>query len=127
MILPCVAPHAHLLCWRSIVSGLMAAAAEAGCYKVILDCDPANQSFYEKLHLQRKGLEMVLCWSAHASHAPSCWLSGPVPAGVLLHMTSLQERSMAVRKPARSHASMPARTCAGCMCSCVAADLTCPA
>ena len=50
-----------------MVSGLMAAAAQAGCYKVMLDCDVSNQAFYEKLGLEHKGSQMV-----SASSMP-CW------------------------------------------------------
>ena len=52
-----------------MVSGLMAAAAQAGCYKVMLDCDVSNQAFYEKLGLEHKGSQMV-----SASSMPCCTL-----------------------------------------------------
>ncbi|VEU22229.1 DEKNAAC103270 [Brettanomyces naardenensis] len=42
----------------TLIRRLINIGAEAGCYKVILDCDPANELFYVKCGLSRTGVEM---------------------------------------------------------------------
>ena len=43
----------------AMVTGLMELAkSKAGCYKVILDCDPKNLGFYEKCGFNQAGIEM---------------------------------------------------------------------
>ncbi|KAL4432814.1 hypothetical protein ABPG77_008140 [Micractinium sp. CCAP 211/92] len=42
-----------------VIEALMAAAEEAGCYKVILDCSEENVPFYDKCGLTRKEVQMV--------------------------------------------------------------------
>jgi len=44
---------------QRLIAALCDAAQEEGCYKVILDCSEANQSFYEKSGLSRKEIQMV--------------------------------------------------------------------
>lgn len=43
---------------RYLIEQLTALAVRAGCYKVILDCDPSNVAFYEKCQFTRAGVEM---------------------------------------------------------------------
>ncbi|CUM68208.1 uncharacterized protein PRCAT00005929001 [Priceomyces carsonii] len=43
---------------HALISGLTEIAKEKGCYKVILDCSPHNEPFYEKCGYQNKGTEM---------------------------------------------------------------------
>lgn len=42
----------------SLIRYLLALGRKNGCYKVILDCDPANEGFYLKCGLSRAGYEM---------------------------------------------------------------------
>jgi glucosamine-phosphate N-acetyltransferase len=39
---------------------LSAVAKEIGCYKVILDCSPENEGFYQKCGYEKAGTEMSL-------------------------------------------------------------------
>lgn len=41
-----------------MITHLTELAAEKSCYKVILDCDPKNQAFYEKCGYSNAGCEM---------------------------------------------------------------------
>lgn len=43
-----------------LIQQLSEVAKEAGCYKVILDCDEKNVGFYEKCGYKRAGVEMDL-------------------------------------------------------------------
>ncbi|KAH3668896.1 hypothetical protein OGAPHI_002651 [Ogataea philodendri] len=43
-----------------LVRELVKLAKEEDCYKVILDCDPRNEVFYEKCGMHRAGLEMEI-------------------------------------------------------------------
>lgn len=43
---------------RFLIEKLTDLAVRAGCYKVILDCDPKNVAFYEKCQYSRAGVEM---------------------------------------------------------------------
>lgn len=42
----------------TLIRHLMRIGCEAGCYKVILDCDPVNEPFYMKCGLSNTGYEM---------------------------------------------------------------------
>ena len=44
---------------KKLIERLREEAADAGCYKIILDCSEENQPFYEKCGLQRKEVQMV--------------------------------------------------------------------
>jgi glucosamine-phosphate N-acetyltransferase len=45
---------------RFMIQNLVDEARDAGCYKVILDCDEKNVPFYEKCGLSCKGQEMAV-------------------------------------------------------------------
>lgn len=44
----------------SIIEQLKIIAQAKKCYKVILDCNEANQGFYEKLGFKRKEIQMAV-------------------------------------------------------------------
>ncbi|EPQ30520.1 uncharacterized protein PFL1_02046 [Pseudozyma flocculosa PF-1] len=44
---------------KRIIHVLTAIAEQAGCYKVILDCSPDNEAFYEKCGYKNVGVEMA--------------------------------------------------------------------
>ncbi|KAK3242814.1 Glucosamine-phosphate N-acetyltransferase-like protein [Cymbomonas tetramitiformis] len=44
---------------RMIIAELKKIASDAGCYKVILDCDEKNVEFYEKCGYERKAVQMA--------------------------------------------------------------------
>lgn len=61
-LLPCVCCRVFvpaLPATHRLIEALVDAAAQQGCYKVILDCSEANQAFYEKCGLIRKEVQMV--------------------------------------------------------------------
>ena len=45
---------------RLLINHLIQVAKDAGCYKIILDCDEGNVLFYEKCGMSRKGVQMAL-------------------------------------------------------------------
>ena len=45
---------------KKLIQTLSHVAEQAGCYKVILDCDEKNVGFYEKCGYNRAGVEMDL-------------------------------------------------------------------
>lgn len=45
---------------KLIINALCHLAFQLGCYKVSLDCDPKNEEFYRKCHLENKGFQMAL-------------------------------------------------------------------
>lgn len=44
---------------HTMVTTLLGLAEKAGCYKVILDCSPENEGFYQKCGLKNAGIEMT--------------------------------------------------------------------
>ena len=44
---------------KRMITELMKKGQEAGCYKIILDCDRGNTGFYEKCGMKQKGIEMA--------------------------------------------------------------------
>ena len=49
---------------RKLVQYLINEARDAGCYKVILDCDESVVGFYERCGLHRKGVQMAQYFDA---------------------------------------------------------------
>lgn len=45
---------------KTLIKHLIEVGKEAGCYKIILDCDPKNVGFYEKCGLSKAGVEMQI-------------------------------------------------------------------
>lgn len=48
----------------AMVEALIRTAEASGCYKVILDCDEKNVSFYQKCSMQIKGVQMAQYFDA---------------------------------------------------------------
>eukprot|EP00703_Trepomonas_sp_PC1_P001852 JAP94754.1 Glucose 6-phosphate N-acetyltransferase [Trepomonas sp. PC1] len=44
---------------KYMITQLIQKGREAGCYKVILDCDKGNVGFYDKCNMKQKGVEMA--------------------------------------------------------------------
>ncbi|QLQ79289.1 hypothetical protein HG537_0B06370 [Torulaspora globosa] len=45
---------------KFLIDKLTQVGLEAGCYKIILDCDPKNVPFYEKCGYTKAGIEMQI-------------------------------------------------------------------
>lgn len=45
---------------KILINHLTQIGRDAGCYKIILDCDPKNVGFYEKCGYKNNGLEMEI-------------------------------------------------------------------
>ena len=79
---------------RRLIEAVIAAAREAGCYKVILDCSEANAPFYAKCGLHMKELHMVSAAQALCARVQlQCIADLLRLAGALLRGPQLQRRA----------------------------------